>query len=226
MSLQRTMAPDQVGFDPARLARIDAHFARYVDDGRLAGWQLAVTRRGEVAHSSTYGLRDREAGTPVEPDTLWRIYSMTKPITSVAAMMLWEEGRFELTDEISRWLPEFAEVRVYDRGSVLAPVTVPATRTDPDLAPAHPHRRAHLRLHPDLGGRRALPGRRLRPAPAGRGRPGRGLRRPGQSCRCSSSPARVGATRSPPTYSAGWSRSSPGSPSTTSSPNASSARWA
>jgi CubicO group peptidase (beta-lactamase class C family) len=126
MTMQRTVDPDRVGLDPARLARIDSHFAGYVDDGRLAGWQIVVTRRGEIAHASTYGLRDREAGAPVEPDTLWRIYSMTKPLTSVAAMMLWEEGRFELTDEISRWLPEFADVRVYDRGSTLRPYTVPA----------------------------------------------------------------------------------------------------
>ncbi|MCI4064551.1 beta-lactamase family protein [Micromonospora sp. R77] len=126
MSLAVSTDPDRIGFDPARLARIDEHFGAYVDDGRLAGWQIVVTRRGEVAHSATYGLRDREAGSPVESDTLWRIYSMTKPITSVAAMMLWEEGRFELTDPISRWLPEFADVRVYDKGSVLKPYTVPA----------------------------------------------------------------------------------------------------
>jgi CubicO group peptidase (beta-lactamase class C family) len=73
-----------------------------------------------------YGQRDAEAGLPVTADTLWRIYSMTKPITSVAAMMLWQEGRFELTDEISRWLPEFADVRVFDKGSALRPYTVPA----------------------------------------------------------------------------------------------------
>jgi CubicO group peptidase (beta-lactamase class C family) len=67
-----------------------------------------------------------QTGAPVEADTLWRIYSMTKPITSVAAMMLWEEGHFELTDEISKWLPAFADVRVYDKGSLLRPYTVPA----------------------------------------------------------------------------------------------------
>ncbi|MFG1775935.1 serine hydrolase domain-containing protein [Micromonospora sp. NPDC049048] len=126
MSVARSIDPDQIGFDPARLARIDEHFGRYVDDGRLAGWQVLVTRRGEIAHSSTYGLRDVEAGRPVEADTLWRIYSMTKPVTSVAAMILWEEGRFELTDEISRWLPEFADLRVYSKGTALKPYTVPA----------------------------------------------------------------------------------------------------
>ncbi|PZF91499.1 serine hydrolase domain-containing protein [Micromonospora deserti] len=126
MTVARSIDPEQIGFDPARLGRIDEHFGRYVDDGRLAGWQVVVTRRGEVAHASTYGLRDAEAGRPVEPDTLWRIYSMTKPVTSVAAMILWEEGRFELTDPISRWLPEFADLRVYSKGSALKPYTVPA----------------------------------------------------------------------------------------------------
>jgi CubicO group peptidase (beta-lactamase class C family) len=127
MSVADVADPGRLGFDPARLTRIDRNFARYVDDGRLAGWQIVVTRRGEIAHASTYGQRDRAAGTPVEPDTLWRIYSMTKPITAVAAMMLWEQGRFELTDEISRWIPAFADVRVFDKGSALRHYTVPAT---------------------------------------------------------------------------------------------------
>ena len=126
MTIERTAAPEKLGFDPARLATIDAHFARYVDQGKLVGWHAVVTRRGEVVHSSTHGLRDREAGLPVEADTLWRIYSMTKPITSVAVMQLWEEGRFELTDEISRYLPAFADMRVYTNGSSLKPATVPA----------------------------------------------------------------------------------------------------
>jgi CubicO group peptidase (beta-lactamase class C family) len=123
----RTVDPDQVGLDPRQLARLDAHFAGYVDDGRLAGWQLVVFRAGQAAHEVTYGLRDIASGAPVVADTLWRQYSMTKPITSVAAMMLWEEGRFELTDEISRWLPEFADVRVFVKGSIASPYTVPAT---------------------------------------------------------------------------------------------------
>jgi CubicO group peptidase (beta-lactamase class C family) len=133
-----TVEPGEVGLNSQRLARIDSHFAQYVDRGQLAGWHIVVTRRGEVAYSSTYGQRDRETGTPVTADTLWRIYSMTKPITSVAAMMLWEEGRFDLTDEISRWLPEFANPRVYDKGSVLRPYTVPA---------AEPIRVWHLLSH-------------------------------------------------------------------------------
>jgi CubicO group peptidase (beta-lactamase class C family) len=127
VTIEQNVDPGEVGLDPTRLKRIDSHFARYVDDGRLAGWQIVVSRHGKVAYASTHGKSDIEADRPVVSDTLWRIYSMSKPITSVAAMMLWEEGRFELTDEISRWLPEFAHPRVYDKGSALRPYTVAAT---------------------------------------------------------------------------------------------------
>jgi CubicO group peptidase (beta-lactamase class C family) len=119
--------PAEVGMDARRLRRIDTHFRQYVDDGRIAGWQVMVSRRGKVAHLTSYGLADKEAGRPVETDTLWRIYSMTKPLTSIAAMMLWEEGAFELTDPVSRWLPEFSQPRVYTGGPATKPVTVPAT---------------------------------------------------------------------------------------------------
>ncbi|MBA2282539.1 MAG: beta-lactamase family protein [Actinomycetota bacterium] len=117
--------PAEVGFDADRLARIDAHFARYVDDARLPGWLLAVARHGRVVHVSTYGHRDVEAGLPVEHDTVFRIYSMTKPITSVAAMMLAEEGVFELKDPVCRFIPSLADQRVYTGGSALRPVTDP-----------------------------------------------------------------------------------------------------
>jgi CubicO group peptidase (beta-lactamase class C family) len=119
--------PGEVGLDESRLARIDAHFKGYVDGGKLPGWQVMVSRRGKVAHFSSYGLIDKEDGRPVEADTLWRIYSMTKPVTSVAAMMLWEQGKFDLSDPISKWLPEFAEPRVYTGGSAAKFSTVPAT---------------------------------------------------------------------------------------------------
>ncbi len=130
--------PAEVGFDPDRLRRIDGHFARYVDDGRLPGWLVTVSRHGRLAYVSSYGSRDTEAGLPAEPDTLWRIYSMTKPVTSVAAMMLYEEGAFELTNPVSEFIPSFADVRVYTGGSDLRPVTVPA---------AEPVRIWHLLTH-------------------------------------------------------------------------------
>jgi CubicO group peptidase (beta-lactamase class C family) len=125
--LKQEVDAAEVGLDPARLGRIDRHFARYVDDGRLPGWLITVSRHGRLAHVSCHGSRDVEAGLPVEPDTLWRIYSMTKPVTSVAAMMLYEEGAFELTDPVSAFIPSFAGVRVYAGGPDLRPVTVPAT---------------------------------------------------------------------------------------------------
>jgi CubicO group peptidase (beta-lactamase class C family) len=116
----------EVGFDNDRLGRIDRHFARYVDDGRLPGWLIVVSRGGKIVHLTTYGSRDLEAAAPVELDTVFRIYSMTKPVTSVAAMMLYEEGGFELKDPVSRFIPSFAGVRVYRSGSALNPVVEPA----------------------------------------------------------------------------------------------------
>jgi CubicO group peptidase (beta-lactamase class C family) len=117
----------EVGFDAGRLARIDRLFAAYVEDGRLPGWLVLVSRRGRVVHLATCGQRDLEAGLPVEVDTRFRIYSMTKPITSVAAMMLYEQGAFALRDPVSRFIPSFADVRVYRDGPAAAPATVPAT---------------------------------------------------------------------------------------------------
>ncbi|MFF0144981.1 CubicO group peptidase (beta-lactamase class C family) [Amycolatopsis sulphurea] len=122
-----TVDPAQAGFDEVRLQRIDRHFTRYVEDGLLPGFLAVVSRHGQIVHVASAGKRDVEAGAPVETDTLWRIFSMTKPVTSVAAMTFVEEGRIDLTDPISRWLPEFAEPRVYVKGPALAPVTEPAT---------------------------------------------------------------------------------------------------
>jgi CubicO group peptidase (beta-lactamase class C family) len=128
----------EAGFDAERLARIDRHFAGYVADGRLPGWLVVVSRSGKVVHLSTYGHRDVEAALPVELNTLWRAYSMTKPITSVAAMILYEEGAFELKDPLYRLIPSFRNVRVYRGGSSLSPVTEPA---------AEPIRIWHLLTH-------------------------------------------------------------------------------
>jgi len=128
----------EAGFDPDRLQRIDEHFARYVADGRLPGWLLTVSRHGRLVHVARCGSRDLEAGLPVTDDTLWRIYSMTKPITSVAAMMLYEEGALQLTDPVSKFIPSFANLRVYAGGSDQNPLTVPA---------AEPMRVWHLLTH-------------------------------------------------------------------------------
>src|SRR3954471_7878285 len=130
--------PAELGLDAGRLERIDRHFARYVDDGRLPGYLAVVARDGRVAHVASAGKRDLETGAPVEPGTLWRIYSMTKPITTVAAMLLWKEGAFELNDPVARFVPAFADARVYLRGSAQKPLTA---------ALAEPMRIWHLMTH-------------------------------------------------------------------------------
>jgi CubicO group peptidase (beta-lactamase class C family) len=119
--------PEEVGFDPARLARLDRRLARYVDEGLLPGFLVTVARHGRLAHVGSAGYRHVEDALPVEDTTRWRIYSMTKAVTSVAAMMLYEEGAFQLTDPITHWLPEFADTRVYVAGSAQRPVTEPQT---------------------------------------------------------------------------------------------------
>jgi CubicO group peptidase (beta-lactamase class C family) len=118
----------EVGFEAGRLARIDRHFARYVDDGRLPGWLVVVSRRGRIVHLATYGRRDLEADLPVETGTRFRIYSMTKPVTAVAAMQLYEQGAFALKDPVARFIPSFADLRVYRDGPASGPRTEPATR--------------------------------------------------------------------------------------------------
>jgi CubicO group peptidase (beta-lactamase class C family) len=125
--LQAEVDAAEVGLDPGRLARLDRHFHRYVEDERLPGWLVVVNRRGRVAHVGTDGWRDREQALPVEVDTVWRLASMTKPVTSVAAMMLYEEGAFELKDPVHRWLPAFRDMWVYRGGFGARAETRPAT---------------------------------------------------------------------------------------------------
>src|SRR3954466_16270537 len=113
IAFQAEAEPAELGFAAGRLRRIDRHFDRYVDDGRLAGYLALVARRGRVVHVACAGKRDRWAGAPVEPDTLWRIYSMTKPVTTVAAMMLCGAGAFELKDPVAGCTPVSAAARCY-----------------------------------------------------------------------------------------------------------------
>ncbi|MGW4599736.1 serine hydrolase domain-containing protein [Streptomyces sp. NPDC004457] len=124
--LRQDVEPAEAGLDAEALDRLDRHFAEHVDAGRLPGCLVAVARGGRVAHLTTYGLRDVAAGLPVEPDTLWRIYSMTKPVTAVAVLLLVQDGRLSLDDPLERHLPAFADPRVYVEGSGAGVRTRPA----------------------------------------------------------------------------------------------------
>jgi CubicO group peptidase (beta-lactamase class C family) len=105
--------PDGTGFDPSRLERITEHFDdRYVATGKIPGCQVTVARNGKVAYWRSLGLMDRERSKPVADDTIWRIYSMTKPITSLALMQLYEQGLFQLSDPLHRYIPEWRGLRV------------------------------------------------------------------------------------------------------------------
>ena len=104
--------PAKVGLSPERLARIDRVMKESVRNKEISGAVTLVARRGKVAHFATHGLMDVEANKPMQPDTIFRIASMTKPITSVAVMILNEEGRLLLSDPVSKYIPEFKNPRV------------------------------------------------------------------------------------------------------------------
>ncbi len=105
-------SPESVGLSSERLQRIETSVAKSIADKQIAGAVTMVVRHGKVAWLKPQGMLDREAGIPMPADALFRICSMTKPITSVAVMMLYEEGRFQLEDPISKYLPEFKNPKV------------------------------------------------------------------------------------------------------------------
>ncbi|MGZ6008570.1 MAG: serine hydrolase domain-containing protein [Rhizomicrobium sp.] len=111
------LSPKEAGFAPGRLDRIADHLNRaYIDNGKIAGCQVAVTRKGHLAYFKSLGQMDRERGKAMRDDTIFRIYSMTKPITSVALMMLYERGYFQLNDPVHRFVPEWRDHRVWISG--------------------------------------------------------------------------------------------------------------
>ena len=110
-------APEDVGMSSARLENVSKLVQGYIDDRKLAGAISMVARRGRVVHFETYGNMDAEAAKPMATDTIFRMYSMTKPIASVALMTLYEEGRFQLDDPASKFIPEFKGLKVFARGT-------------------------------------------------------------------------------------------------------------
>jgi CubicO group peptidase (beta-lactamase class C family) len=128
MSALAIVRPEEVGLSSNRLARISAWMRTQIEAKRTAGIVTLVSRRGKTAFLDVAGQADVARAQPMTTDTIFRIYSMTKPLTSVAIMMLYEEARFQLDDPISRFIPAFANQRVYVGGSRGKMETVPAAR--------------------------------------------------------------------------------------------------
>ena len=121
------VAPEAVGMSSDRLARLDDAMQGLVDDGLLAGITTMISRHGKITHFGTFGHRDIEAGSEMSEDVIFRIYSMTKPITGVALMILYEEGKFRLSDPVHRYIPEFEGLVVArEDGPNGQPITEPA----------------------------------------------------------------------------------------------------
>lgn len=111
------VSPEAVGLSSDRLERIAPAMQSYIDSGKLAGMSTLIARNGKIAHFEVQGQRNIEQQLPMEKDTIFRIYSMTKPITAVAALTLWEQGKFHMADPIAWYLPELANLKVYVSGS-------------------------------------------------------------------------------------------------------------
>jgi CubicO group peptidase (beta-lactamase class C family) len=122
------VSPAEVGMSAERLARIRPVMQGYIDRDQLVGLITLVARQGKVAHMECYGQMDREAGKPMEIDAIFRIYSMSKPITSVALMMLVEQGRLLLADPVSKYIPAFKDLKVFAGHSDGVVTTVPLER--------------------------------------------------------------------------------------------------
>lgn len=138
-----TSAPAQgkaiAGMSAERLQRLDAHFHRLVDEGKIAGVVTWVSRNGQVVHEDAYGMADIEAKRPMTRDTYFYVYSMTKPITSVALLMLYEEGRFQLNDPVARYLPELASLKLYDGDGMLGRMKLKEPKRQPTMEDVFRH---------------------------------------------------------------------------------------
>ena len=171
------VTPEQVGLSAARLDRVRTWMNGWVDSGKLAGMVACVMRKGELAFAEVVGKSDLARNKPMRADTIFRIYSMTKPLTSVAIMMLYEEGRFQLDDPISKFIPAFANPTRHGRRQPRQDRDGAGRARDQLPRPAHPHVGPDLRLHGEQPGRCRLsrqagrsrfPDRRHQPEAGGR----------------------------------------------------------
>ena len=123
-----TTKPERVGMSTDRLTRIGTLMQAYVDQEAIAGSVTLIARKGKIVHFEPTGVLNLDTGEPMQNDSLFRIYSMTKPITSVAAMLLFEQGKFQLDDPIAQYLPEFSSVKVLVDGNLVNPDHAPTIR--------------------------------------------------------------------------------------------------
>jgi len=123
--------PEDVGFSSERLQRINETVQRYIDSGQITGAVTVVSRKGRVAHFEAQGLMDLESKTPMRRDAIFRMASMSKPVTGVAILMLMEEGKVRLTDPVSRFIPEFKNTKVAMLKTPSGPATPPAPGQPP-----------------------------------------------------------------------------------------------
>ena len=134
-----TISAEVAGFSTEKLAKLETHLeSRYLKPGKIAGCRVEVVRRGQTAYSATMGLMDIERNKAMRDDTIFRIYSMSKPVTSIALMLLMEEGRFQLTDPVYKFIPSWRKHRVWVEGEGEAMVT---------RAPTVPMTVQHLLCH-------------------------------------------------------------------------------
>lgn len=124
-AIAQEVEPEEIGLDATRLRRLEVRLEAYVERAAWLGTLTVISRGGRVGYIHRAGWRDAASRRPVEPDTIWRLYSMTKPVTSVAALMLCEAGALRLTDPVSDYIPAFANPRIFQVGTATAPVTVP-----------------------------------------------------------------------------------------------------
>lgn len=165
-------SPEEVGLSSERLDRIGEAIQKSVDAGRIAGAVSLVARHGKIAYFKAFGMADREAKKPMRNDNIFRMCSMSKPITTAAVMMLYEEGLFTLNEPVSDFIPEFKNMKVLDPPFPLDKTSPPGALVDAkrpitifDLLT--PYLRAHLSL--DCQARQGLPrgGYRYRTPPTG-----------------------------------------------------------
>jgi CubicO group peptidase (beta-lactamase class C family) len=132
-ALAPAASPESVGFDAARLKRLDAYMARVVADGRVAGMTTLLARHGKVVEFKTYGKASLATGQPMARDAIFRVYSMSKPMTGVAMMILYEEGKWRLDDPVTRYVPEFKNLKVMTGVDADGKITVEPMKRPPTM---------------------------------------------------------------------------------------------